>query len=74
MKRRDYARLTADIGLTNARVADEKTVAERTWLEPLKVRKEQKPCDAGLSSDDSKQLELAIPADLSIPEFLRRAA
>ena len=37
-------------------------------------RKEQKPCDAGLFSDDSKQLELAIPADLSIPEFLRRAA
>jgi hypothetical protein len=33
-----------------------------------------KPCDDGLFSDEGKQLKLAIPADLSIPEFLRRAA
>jgi hypothetical protein len=39
--------------------------------EPLKGRKEQKPCDVGLFSDDAKGL--TIPADLSIPEFLRRA-
>jgi hypothetical protein len=71
MKRRDDARL---LGLTNARAADEKTVAEPACLEPLKARKEQKRCDAGWFSDDSKQFELAIPDDLSIPEFLRRAA
>ena len=40
----------------------------------LLTDKEQKPCDAGLFSDDSRQAELAIPDDLSIPEFLRRAA
>jgi hypothetical protein len=40
----------------------------------LLTNKEQKPCDDGLFSDEGKQLKLAIPADLSIPEFLRRAA
>jgi hypothetical protein len=37
---------------------DQKTVAERKWRAPLKPKAEQKACDLGLFSDDSKQTEL----------------
>jgi hypothetical protein len=42
----------------NPRSVDEKTVAERKWTAPLKPKAEQKACDVGLFSDDSKQTEL----------------
>jgi hypothetical protein len=41
-----------------AKATDEKTVAERKWQAALKPKAEQKACDAGLFSDDSKQTEL----------------
>ena len=41
-----------------AKTVDEKTIAERKWRAPLKPKAEQKACDAGLFSDDSKQTEL----------------
>jgi hypothetical protein len=42
----------------NPRAVDEKTVAERKWTAPLKPKAEQRACDLGLFSDDSKQTEL----------------
>ena len=46
------------LGIFNPRATDEKTVAERAWRAPLKPPAEQKACDLGLFSDDSKQREL----------------
>ncbi len=37
---------------------DQKTVAERKWQAGMKPRKEQKPMDIGLWSDDANQLDL----------------
>jgi hypothetical protein len=45
-------------GIFNHIAIDQKTVAERKWRSPLKLQAEQKACDAGLFSDDSKQTEL----------------
>jgi hypothetical protein len=45
-------------GLCNPRSVDEKVIAERKWQTPTKAPAEQKPCDVGLFSDDSKQEEL----------------
>ena len=42
----------------NPRSVDERTVAERKWRAPVKAPANQKPCDVGLFSDDSKQKEL----------------
>lgn len=42
----------------NPRATDEKTVAERKWLAPIKPAKAQQPCDVGLFSDDHLQLDL----------------
>lgn len=47
-----------ELAVSNPRNVDEKTVAERKWQAPLKPRAEQKACDLGLFSDDSKQEEL----------------
>ncbi len=44
--------------LLNPRATDEKTVAERKWLAPIKPAKAQQPCDIGLFSDDHLQLDL----------------
>ena len=52
----DYARATM-IPL-NPRSIDEKTVAERKWLAPIKPAKPQLPPDIGLFSDDHLQLDL----------------
>ncbi len=41
-----------------AKATDEKTIADRKWSAPLKPKAEQKACDLGLFSDDSKQSEL----------------
>jgi hypothetical protein len=46
------------LGVFNPRNVDEKTVAERQWRKPLLPAAEQKPCDVGLFSDDSKQGDL----------------
>ena len=46
------------LGVFNDRAADEKVIAERKWHRPLKPGTEQRPCDIGLFSDDSKQREL----------------
>jgi hypothetical protein len=46
------------LGVLNPRNVDERTVAERKWQAPLKAPAEQKACDVGLFSDDSKQQEL----------------
>jgi hypothetical protein len=40
------------------RAKDEKTVAERKWLAPIKPAKAQQPCDIGLFSDDMDQVEM----------------
>lgn len=52
----DYAR-AAMIPL-NPRATDEKTIAERKWLAPIKPAKPQQPCDIGLFSDDMDQVEM----------------
>jgi hypothetical protein len=49
---------TSPLGVLNPRNVDEKTVAERKWQAPKKAPADQKPCDVGLFSDDSKQREL----------------
>ncbi len=38
--------------------SDQKTVAERKWRAGMKPRKEQKPMDIGLFSQDADQLDL----------------
>ena len=48
----------AELGISNPHAADEKTIAERKWQAPLKPKAEQKACDLGLFSDDSKQIDL----------------
>ena len=48
----------APLGVFSPRNADEKIIAERTWRAPMKPKAEQKACDLGLFSDDSKQREL----------------
>lgn len=42
----------------NPRHVDEKIVAERKWLAPLKPARAQLPADVGLFSDDHLQLDL----------------
>lgn len=40
------------------KAADEKTLCEHKWKEPVKAPVAQRPCDIGLFSDDSKQGDL----------------
>jgi hypothetical protein len=42
----------------NPRASDEKTVAERKWMAPIKPAKPQQPCDHGLFSDEMDQVEM----------------
>ncbi len=45
-------------GFLNRLATDQRTVAERKWQAGMKPRKEQKPMDIGLWSDDANQLDL----------------
>jgi len=38
--------------------ADQRTIAERKWSSPSKPRAAQLPCDHGLFSDESSQLDM----------------
>lgn len=40
------------------RNVDERTIAQRKWLESLRPTKPQKACDHGLFSDEANQLDL----------------
>jgi hypothetical protein len=58
--KRYAGKLTArafDLGLV-ARNVDERTIAQRKWLESLRPTKPQAACDHGLFSDEADQLDL----------------
>lgn len=37
---------------------DQRVVMERKWRAPTRAKRDQKPCDHGLFSDDADQLDL----------------
>lgn len=51
-------RTTEPLGLTNPLARDQAALAQRKANAPLKPRKEQKPCDVGLFSDEANQIDL----------------
>lgn len=47
----------------NRKAIDEKVVAERKWRTGTKPKKPQEPCDLGMFSDSSSQLDLVTLAN-----------
>lgn len=39
---------------------DQRTLAEREWSAPTRAKRDQRPCDHGLFSDDAKQADLPL--------------
>jgi hypothetical protein len=44
----------------NRLATDQRVVAERKWLAPIKPAKPQQPCDHGLFSDEMDQVEMFL--------------